>query len=77
MDKAVIQKELHQLIDGADKELLKLAYSILLPKDQLNDLAREQLEKLEIRSERPIKNPNEGKLLDEIEHEVPVTHRDD
>ncbi|MGM0944237.1 MAG: hypothetical protein ACQEW9_03575 [Bacteroidota bacterium] len=66
MDKAVIQKELHQLIDGADEELLKLVYSILLPKDQLSDLPREQLKKLEIRYERHIKNPNEGKSLDEV-----------
>ncbi|KPQ20113.1 MAG: toxin-antitoxin system antidote component [Algoriphagus marincola HL-49] len=66
MENSTIRKELHHLIDGADEDLLRLVYSILLPKDQVSDFSREQLDQLEKRFQNHLKNPEEGKTWDEV-----------
>ncbi|WP_288369380.1 hypothetical protein [uncultured Algoriphagus sp.] len=66
MENSTIRKELHHLIDGANEELPRLVYSILLPKDQVSDFSREQLDQLEKRYQNHLKNPEEGKTWDEV-----------
>jgi hypothetical protein len=66
MENSTIRKDLHDLIYGADEELLRLVYSILLPKDQVSDFSREQLDQLEKRYQNHLNNPEKGKTWDEV-----------
>jgi len=73
MDTNLIKQEIHQYIDGADERFLNLIYGMIkADKEEINldDVASEEIQLIEVRLAEYYKNPNHGSSWGEVEKRI-------